>query len=71
MATPKGVLRIVNGNACLYNLGNQIVRKYYIGGNATRVDWFEPEKESVQVQLSTGEVVIINIGCQIVKRINS
>lgn len=71
MAAPNGVLRLINGNAILYNLSNQVRRKYYMGGKATRVDWFDQEKESVQIQLNTGEVIIVNIGCQIVKRINS
>jgi len=68
---PKGVLRIVNGNAILYNLQNQILRKYWTKGGANRVDWFDPVKESVQIQLDNGDVVIVNINAQEIKRINS
>lgn len=71
MAAPKGVLRLKNGNAILYNLGNQVQRIYYNKGNATRVDWFDESNESVQIQLNNGEVIIVNKSCQIIKRINS
>lgn len=71
MATPKGILRIKDGNAILYNLSNQINKVYYNGGKATRVDWFDESNESVQIQLNNGDVIIVNRACQIIKRINS
>jgi len=71
MSTPKGVLRIKDGNVILYNMGNQIRRIYYNGGKAQIAMWFDPVAESVQIQLNTGEIIIVNIGCQIIKRINS
>jgi hypothetical protein len=66
----KGLLVVNKGNVILYNTDNQPIRHYYMKGNAIRADWYEPVKESVQIQLSTGEMIIMNIGCQVVKRIN-
>lgn len=66
----KGILKIKNGNALLYNMSDQIKLIYYNKGNATRVDWYDVENESVQVQIDSGEVYIINRGAQIIKRFN-
>lgn len=66
----KGLLVVNKGNVILYNTDNQPIRHYYMKGNAIRADIFDPIKESVQIQLSTGEMIIVNIGCQVVKRIN-
>jgi len=71
MAAPKGVLRIKNGNVILYNIGNQIQRIYYNGGKAQIANWFDSVAESVQIQLNTGVVIIVNKSCQIINHINS
>lgn len=64
----KDILRIKNGNVELMNSQGQKTKTYYRGGDATRADWYADEG-SVSVQLENGDVVIINRGCQIVKRI--
>ena len=66
----KGILRLIEGNVVLYNSSNMRVRTYYSGGNATRVDWEDPIKESVQVQLKDGKIILVNQGCQIYKIFN-
>jgi len=65
----KGLLKVVKGKVELYNMSAQRVRTYYTKGDAVRADWFEEEKESVLVHLSSGKVVIINRSCQVVKTI--
>ncbi len=62
-------LKVNKGNVELYNSGAQRIKTFYSGGNAVRVDWYNQKEGSVQVQLSTGQILIINSGCQIVKRI--
>jgi hypothetical protein len=66
----KNILRIKNGNAELMNSSAQRIRTFYNKGDAERVDWYEEDKESVQVQLKSGKVLIINRNCQVVKTIN-
>lgn len=65
----KGILRIRNGQVELMNPQGQKIKTYYRKGDATRADWYDEEKGSVSVQLEDGDVLIINRGCQIVKRI--
>ena len=65
----KGILKVVKGKVELYNMSAQRVKTYYTKGDAVRADWFEEEKESVLVHLSSGKVVIINRSCQVVKTI--
>ena len=64
-----GILRIKGGNVDLMNSQGQKTKTYYRKGDATRVDWYDEEKGSVSVQLEKGDILIINRGCQIVKRI--
>ena len=66
----KNILRIKNGNVELMNISGQRIRTFYNKGDAERVDWYEEDKESVQVQLKSGKVLIINRNCQVVKTIN-
>ena len=66
----KNILRIKNGNAELMNNSGQRIRIFYNNGDAERVDWYEEDKESVQVQLKSGKVLIINRNCQVVRTIN-
>lgn len=66
----KNILRIKNGNTELMNIAGQRIRTFYNKGDAERVDWYEEDKESVQVQLKSGKVLIINRNCQVVKTIN-
>jgi len=65
----KDILRIKSGNIELMNSQGQKLKTYYRKGDATRADWYDEEKGSVSVQLENGDVLIINRGCQIVKRI--
>lgn len=67
MAT-QGVLRIMEGNVRFYNTSGMIHKIYYTGGDATRADWFDRDKESIEVLLKDGRTYIINQGAQIVKR---
>lgn len=64
------ILKIKNGNVILYNSSDQIYRTYYNRGNATRADWYDKQNESVQIQLNNGDVVVVNRGCQIVRKFN-
>lgn len=66
----KNILRIKNGNVELMNSSAQRIRTFYNKGDAERVDWYEEDKESVQVQLKSGKVLIINRNCQVVRTIN-
>ncbi len=66
----KDILRIKNGIVELMNISGQRIRTYYNKGDAERVDWYEEDKKSVQVQLKSGKVLIINGNCQVVKTIN-
>jgi hypothetical protein len=66
----KNILRIKNGNVELMNSSAQRIRTFYNKGDAERVDWYEEDKESVQVQLKSGKVLIINRNCQVIKTIN-
>ena len=47
----------------------QRIRTYYNKGDVVRADWYEEDKKSVQVQLKSGKVLIINGNCQVVKTI--
>jgi len=63
-------LKVINGNVEEYNSGAQRVKVYYTKGSrgpAARADWENQGEKSVQVQLSNGQILIINRGCQIVK----
>ena len=65
----RGILRLKNGNVELMNSQGQKVKTYYRKGDAARADWYEEETGSVSAHLDNGDVLIINRGCQIVKRI--
>ena len=66
----KDILRIKNGRAELMSITSQRIRTYYNKGDAERVDWYDEDKKSVQVQLKSGKVLIINGNCQVIKTIN-
>ena len=65
----KDILRIKNGTVELMNISGQRIKTYYNKSDAQRVDWYDEEKKSIQVQLTNGKVLIINSSCQIVKTI--
>jgi hypothetical protein len=65
----KKYLKLVKGNAELYNASAQKIKSYYMKGDAIRVDWEDESKESVQVQLKNGKLLIINSSCQIIRTI--
>ncbi len=65
----KGILRIKNGNIELINASGQVSKKFYSRGDADRVDWYDIEKGSIQVQLKSGKVLIINSSCQVIRTI--
>ena len=62
-------LKIVDGKAVLVNVYGNKIRTYYSKNDAVRVDWFDQKSESVQVQLSTGEILILNKNGGIVRTI--
>jgi hypothetical protein len=53
-------LKIEKGNVKLVTDQRNTVRTYWNKGNCTRVDWYSEEEESVQLQLSSGKVVVVN-----------
>ena len=65
----KNFLRLKNGNVELINYQGQRVITYYSKGDAVRVDWYEEDKESVEVLLKDGKIIIINKSCQRIKTI--
>ena len=65
----KNFLRIKNGNVELINNQGQRIKTYYSKGDAQRVDWYEIDKESVEVLLDDGKIIIINRSCQRIKTI--
>lgn len=65
----KDILRIKNGNVELINASGQVRKRYYTRGDAERVDWYDEAKGSVQVQLKSGKVLIINSSCQVSRTI--
>ena len=65
----KNFLRIKNGNVELINNQGQRIKTYYSIGDAKRVDWYDEEKESVEVLLNDGKIIIINRSCQRIKTI--
>ena len=65
----KNFLRIKNGNVELINNQGQRIKTYYSKGDAKRVDWYDEEKESVEVLLEGGKIIIINRSCQRIKTI--
>ena len=66
----KNILRIKNGNVELMNGSGQRIRLYYWKDDAERADWYEEDKGSVQVQLRSGKVLIINSSCQVIRTIS-
>jgi len=67
--TKKNFLRIKNGNVELINNQGQRIKTYYSKGDAQRVDWYEEDKESIEVLLGVGKIIIINSSCQRIKTI--
>ena len=53
-------LKIVDGKAVLMNIYGNKIRTYYAKNDAVRVDWYNQKDESVQVQLSSGRILILN-----------
>lgn len=62
-------LKVVNGNVVLVNIQGNLIRAYYRKGDANRVDWYDQKAESVQIQLTSGKIVIINKNGGIVRTI--
>ncbi len=65
----KNILRIKNGNVELINPSGQVSKGFYSRGDAERVDWYDEAKGSIQIQLKSGKVLIINSSCQIIRTI--
>ena len=63
------ILKLNKGNVELYNGSAQRIKTFYTKGDATRVDWYDKEKGSIQVQLASGRVLIINSSCQVIRTI--
>jgi hypothetical protein len=53
-------LRIKNGNVHLVTTNGNVIRTYWTKGNCIRADWYKFTEESVQLQLSTGMIVLVN-----------
>jgi len=53
----------------LINNQGQRIKTYYSKGDAQRVDWYEEDKESIEVLLGVGKIIIINSSCQRIKTI--
>ena len=53
-------LKIVDGKVVLVNIFGNKIRTYYTKGDGVRVDWYSEKDESVQIQLKSGKIVIIN-----------
>lgn len=68
MATKK-YLKVNKGNVELFNINGQKVKSYYTKGDAVHACWEDEIKESVQVQLKNGKIVLVNCNCQIYKTI--
>jgi len=62
-------LTIKDGKVELYNTSGQRIKTYYTKGDAARVDWLDKDKESIEVMLESGKILLINKSCQITKRI--
>ncbi len=62
-------LRIKRGNVELINNQGQRIKTYYSKGDSQRVDWFEEDKESVEVLLDDGKIIIINRSWRKIKTI--
>ena len=62
-------LKIVDGKAVLVNIYGNKIRTYYAKNDAVRVDWYNQKDESVQVQLSTGKILLINKNGGIIRTI--
>lgn len=64
----KNFLRIKKGNVELINYQGQRIKTYYSKGDAQRADWYD-DKESLEVILEDGKIIIINRSCQRIKTI--
>lgn len=62
-------LKLNKGNVELFNGTAQRIKTFYSKGDAIRVDWYEKDKGSIQVQLANGKLLIINSGCQVIRTI--
>ena len=62
-------LKIVGGNVVLVNIYGNKIRTYYTKGDGVRVDWYSEKDESVQIQLKSGKVIIINKNGGVVRTI--
>jgi hypothetical protein len=64
------ILKIVKGNVEVYNSQTMNkIRTAYSGGDAQRADWYDVTNESVQVQLFSGKVKIINKNGSLIRTI--
>lgn len=61
-------LKVVDGKAVLVNIYGNKIRTYYTK-DVIRVDWYDQKAETVQVQLSTGKIVIVNKNGGVVRTI--
>lgn len=61
-------LKIEDGKVVLVNIYGNRIRTYY-KGDVVRVDWYSEKDESVQIQLKSGKIVIINKNGGVVRTI--
>ena len=58
----KKYLKVENGNVKSVTASGVVQRSYYTNGDAVRADWEDEVKESVQVQLKNGKILLISGG---------
>ena len=63
----EGFLRIKDGNVQMVTTNSNVIRTYWTKGNCIRGDWYKRDEESVQIQLSTGKIVLVNKNGSIIR----
>lgn len=58
----KKYIKVEKGNVKAVSPSGIVYRLYYGKGDAVRADWEDEVKETVQVQTSTGRILIISAG---------
>lgn len=67
MATKKLFLKLEKGNVKSVSESNVVQRTYYNKGDAIRADWYDLDKESVEVYLKSGKILLISNSGVIIK----
>jgi len=62
-------LKIINEYVVLVNIYRNKIRTYYTKDDGVRVDWYSEKEESVQIQLKSGKILVINKNGGVVRTI--